>query len=146
MALVLYGVFQMLIILVGRIGSFDARYMISSRYAFDTKFVLIGDLCIMAMCFGSMYNGFEYHINKWGRVVCLSCVILMIGGILYNDCIEYKKAPYRRIYLENMVEIMDNADRLDDEELAPLQADPNAIRKGVEIMKKYQIGIYKYEK
>lgn len=143
-ALLLYGGFQMIIIIGGRLSRFDASYLMSSRYACDTKFVLVGDLCIFAYYLSMVMNT---KINNKGRMIRFSgifCIICMLLFLMGNNAVELKKAPYRKIYLEEMMTKMDDIENVTDEELAGFQADANYVRQGIEIMQKNHLGIYKY--
>ena len=68
---------------------------------------------------------------------------MLFVGLLSSYSKEWKIAPYRKIYCENLVEGINNIDNLSGDDFAPYQSDEQYVRKGVEIMKKYKLGIYR---
>ena len=79
------------------------------------------------------------------KIICYGSALFISIGIFLTDYKEIKIQNYRKIYCDNLINMMLNIEEYSDDELAVFQAgDPNLVRDGVELMKKYKLGIFHY--
>ena len=140
MLLMLY-VFSLIVELyLGRGTGFGVDYMMSSRYCYDTKLIAIADIWILMRYNGKCISG---NIKK---ITINTAVILIFVVTMHTNYIEYKIGPARKLYFNDLIKKMYEIETLDDEELQNFQDSPDAVRDGVEIMKKYKLGVFYYDK
>lgn len=119
-------------------------YLASSRYTYETGMGLLG---VAFVCILEAADWFKNRRKDCLKRYILSVVILcgVLGGIIFSAKVEWDVAPYRKIYMENLQEMALHIDAYSDEELAGFQANsPELVRDGIELMKKYELGIFKY--
>lgn len=135
MMLCAYGLLSIVIIIYGRVGSFDLMYLTSSRYTCETSLILVGIALTYCMCF---------FVNR-GKYQTLPLLIILIVFIGYADYTEFNIAPNRGLYKDNLVEMMSDINYYEDNELAVFQSDSQLVRTGITLMKKYKLNIF-YDK
>ncbi|MBR2852684.1 MAG: hypothetical protein IKE81_00020 [Clostridia bacterium] len=136
----LYVFFLVAELLMGRGNIFSVRYLASSRYLFDFNLIVIADVWIILQSLRQ--EGKQKPILK----KCLSCALMIylgLGALLVYSS-EWKTAPYRKLYYDNLAETLIHADEATDEQLLYYQDDVESVRKGIEIMKKYDLGVFRY--
>ena len=63
-----------------------------------------------------------------------------------TDIAELKRAPYRKQYDDNLIQMMFQIEEYPDDELYLFQANsPEMVRSGIDIMKKYHLGVFRGE-
>lgn len=141
--LLAYGLFQIISIMIGRIGAYSAEYLISSRYSYDTKWILVADICIIAIWTTKIdKNVMIVTQDRLKILTIITCLFFILMGILVNNRTEISIAPYRKQYFNNMIEKMIKIETLSDDDLADFQADPSDVREGINLMKEYKLGIF----
>lgn len=141
--LILYSFINIALIIYARIHVFDLVYIISSRYTVETTIGILGVLLILA------YNILTYKskndkkdkpiFNKY-----LFFMMIITIFLLYTGLTEIKTGPYRKLYGDGLVKIMVDIENYEDSELTPFQAtEEHMVRDGVELMKKYELGIFR---
>ncbi|MDD3138292.1 MAG: hypothetical protein PHX08_04880 [Lachnospiraceae bacterium] len=141
--LLAYGFFQIISIMIGRVGAYSAEYLISSRYSFDTKWILVADICIVAIWISRKDKNITVLTHDRLKILTIViCLCFILIGILANNRNEKSIAPYRKQYFNNMIEKMIKTETLSDNDLTDFQADPNDVREGINLMKKYKLGIF----
>lgn len=122
-------------IFLGR-ASYGINYLTSSRYMTDSIFVIWADIIVLSLIIDKVTN-----IRTKITVACI--LIGMVSSVIFIDAKELMIAKYRKIYCDNLIEMMHNIESYSDEELAPFQAtSPEMVRRGVKIMQKYELGVY----
>lgn len=77
------------------------------------------------------------------KIMSYFLIGILCLGTFYADITELKISKYRKIYYDNLIEMMLNLDDYTDDELTPFQAQmPEQVRNGVMLMKKYRLGIF----
>ena len=140
MMLIAYVVILICELYVGRGRTHGVQYLSSSRYCFDYNWIIVGDLWIVN-------QSLSENIEKKGQFckgLRYAFVALVIGSVLFVNAVEWKKAPYRKVYFNNLVDKVMHVDELSDEELLPFQDDAVSVREGIKIMKKYKLGVFHY--
>lgn len=137
--LYIYSCFFYGMIFLGRSG-YSVEYLASSRYITDSSFAMIADMMVIFLLM---------DINKQAQKKAILKVFVLIAsaffavGIISTDIREIRIAPYRKEYCDNLIEMMKDIDNYTDEELAPFQASsPEMVRDGVELMRKYKLGVF----
>lgn len=138
-----YSVGAMGLIYLGRAGRFGLDYAYSPRYVGESNFVLLAFLWIVFLYLSEKEKITTISI-KGLKYVLLSGLMIISIGILSSDYKEFKIAPYRKIYGENLIQSMLQVESLESDDFAPFQAKEENVRKGIEIMKKYDLGIFYY--
>lgn len=124
-------------IFLGRSGN-GIEYLISSRYIIDSLFAILADIlvltCVLSQC---------KRKKKYSIVLGSIMILFFLVGVLKADYEEVKRAPYRKQFDDNLIQIMMQIDDCSDDELNSFQANsPEMVRSGVDIMKKYHLGIF----
>lgn len=128
-------------IFIGRSGN-GIEYLASSRYITDAIFALLADLLVVTIILADAHQKKQKYIS----VISYIIIALFFSGIISTDVDEIKRAPYRKQYADNLIEIMLDIDNYSDEDLAVFQAQsPEQVRHGVELMKKYKLGVFYYD-
>lgn len=143
LALMAYTACIILVISYGRIPMFGVNYVISSRYVCDTTIGLAGMLWIFLY---ELDNVSWYKEKIWAVVKGTTCVFAMLYLVLclrYSYKIEMGIAPYRKMYCESLIRTIQNNEVLTDSQAAPFQSDTALVNKGLELMRKYHLGIFK---
>jgi len=141
MTLITYTISNIILIFYARASVFNLEYLASSRYVCETTLGLIGVLWILIdALLGEVKQGEAKKYIKAGN----SLGILFIFIFLVNSVVvETHTAPYRKINHEKAIGIMINIESVDDESLGIFQAgNPQYVRNGVALMKKYHLGIF----
>ncbi len=134
----LYGVISIGVIVFTRVPEFGAEYAVSSRYVVDTTFSLIGLLVMLFMIVQDSKLGL--------RIMAVSFCGFTVCALICCAVSEYKIAPNRAEYSNNLAIMMNDIDNYSDEELAVFQASTAQIaRGGVEILKKYNLSVFNSE-
>lgn len=127
-------------IFLGRSG-FGIDYLLSSRYITDSSLAIIADIIVIVMLVKEADKR-KMMIN----ILSICTATFIVVGIISTDIKEINMAPYRKIYDDNLIEIMLNIDQYADEDLGGFQAQsPQQVRDGIEIMKKYNLGVFRYK-
>ena len=133
-----YGLFSLPIIIYGRLSVFDLHYLMSSRYACETRLIWVG--CAMVF---SMYLIKEARKRK--KVGATLVVTALACITLYADMVEFQIAPYRGTYKENLIDIVTSdgiETETDDDIFTPFQSKPQIVKESVVLMKKYDLGVF----
>lgn len=139
-----YSVGAMGLIYLGRMGKYGIDYAFSSRYVCETNVALLGFIWIAAIYISDIFRN---NSRKKAINYCVAAVsLLLLVGVVSSDYKEWKIAPYRKIYGENLIQSMKNVDSLTEEEFAPFQSTEEYVRGGIDIMKKYDLGMFYYDK
>lgn len=132
---IIYGM-----LFIGRTGD-GVSYLMAPRYAKEAVFVFIADIVVI--------NLILEHFKESRKKLRFMYAASIATAILFNVCIlsadvrEVHMAPYRKVYCDNLIQIMLNTDEYSDDEMYVFQADsPDQVRSGVEIMKKYNLGVF----
>lgn len=141
-----YSVGAMGLIYLGRAGRFGLDYAYSPRYVGESNFVLYALTWIIFMYITEKSEAIVISKNKVCvfKALLLSSIILMVVGILNSDYTEWNIAPYRKVYGQNLVKNMLEVERLTSDDFAAFQSEEEIVRNGIEIMKKYDLGIFYY--
>ena len=140
--LICYTFCNMGCIYIGRFREFGLKGMTSSRYVVDTTLGLIGVIWIFAIAV------MDYSKDSEKRNISSAClytfpVIIIAIGISLTNLKEQEISIYRCSYFRDLITKMINIDTLPDEELKQFQANSTEmVRKGVDIMKKYRLGVF----
>lgn len=127
-------------IFLGR-GGFGTEYLLSSRYITDSSLAIIADVIVIVM----LIKGAEKH-KILTNILSICAVVFIMIGIFSTNIKEMRMAPYRKIYDDNLIEIMLDIDNYSDDDLGGFQAQfPQQVRDGVEIMKEYHLGVFNYK-
>lgn len=146
MTLIAYAVSNMILIIYARSSVFGPEYLAASRYVCETTLGLIGVLWILSDAFmGGVKKGkIKKHIIKVG---CIIGILFVFISLIQSAVIETHTAPYRKIYDEKAIGIMLNIQSVSDDNLGVFQAgNPEYVRNGVKLMKKYHLGIFHSDK
>lgn len=132
--LIMYTLIFCVLILVGRLN-YGIDYGMSSRYMNETQYGLIGVLWIISLLFdiSNEKKRYSYYIT--------SVVIFVILGQLSTNFFEWQKGPYRKIAYERMRTIALKSTLTEDDTII-FQSDPYITRKGIEILKKYNLNVF----
>ena len=146
MLLIISTIAIVFVIWVGRGERFNIWYLASSRYICDTKMMMVADIWIM-MLYLQTKQMEKKDKKEWVKCIAnIGLVIVMLSGIIITDKMEWDIKGYRKAYYNQIIEKMRNIDSLKEEEFANFQANnPDMVREGVAIMKKYKLNIYYYE-
>ena len=140
-----YSVMLLGILMIGR--PLGKEWFLNSWYTIHAKSLPIG--CVWILFYDCMSNlrGASVKIRR-GMAVVSSIVILVgvtfgfrftLGGSLHTKK-EYEQAlPY--LYAESIEELQ----KVTVNGLTPLFATPEATMRGIDIMRKYNLGVYRYE-
>lgn len=142
-----YSVGAMGLIYLGRMGKYGIDYAFSSRYVCETNVALLGFIWIVAIYISDFFKNETTSKKKVMKcsAVAVSMIVLLIG-VVSSDYKEWEMAPYRKIYGENLIQSMKNVELLTAEEFTPFQSTEEYVRCGIDIMKKYDLGIFYYNK
>lgn len=137
-----YTFCNMVCMYVSRFHEFGAKGMTASRYVVDTTLGLIGVIWIFSIAI------MDYLKNSGKKYIWKSClytlpVFMIVFCISLTNIKEQEISIYRCAYFRELVTKMINIDRIPDEELSQFQANSEElVRKGVDIMKKYRLGVF----
>lgn len=133
-------------------GMFGVEYLSASRYSCETIMGIIG-VCYILIEYAI---NIEFNIIKENRKkvvlygISIISIVLIVLSLVFSYIVEFLGASQRKDYQNNLVNIMLNIDDYSNEQLAVFQAnDPEQVRNGVYLMKKYKLGVFKdfdYEK
>lgn len=142
--LIVYSGINILVIYFARAGIYGIGYLISSRYSCETICGIIGIVYILIYTFIDEYSNLEK--NKFidvTRLIGLTLIFLILSA---SYSAEYAFSSNRKEYMKNLIVMMKNIEDYTDEDLEVFQAnDPVMVRNGIKLMKKYNLGIFKYE-
>lgn len=142
--LYLYTLFIMVIVWVSRAGTYDINYLTSSRYTCETGWLLIADIFIVGVVLSNV--AMKKKVKKITKCVSLVIIAVIVINVTVSDVKEIKIAPYRKIYANELIQKMYIINELADEDLIQFQSPSvDYVRTGVDIMKKYHLGVFKYE-
>ena len=143
--LMAYTACAILVIAYGRIPMFGASYVISSRYVCDTTLGLAGIFWIYIYEIQALINEkLKRRIAGVAKlVVCFAGMIMIIVSLRYSYNTEMTIAPYRKIYQENLIKIMQSNETITEEQARNFQSETELVNQGVELMKKYHLGVFK---
>lgn len=145
MALYSYSLGCMGLVFIGRAGTFGIDYAFSSRYVCETNVALIGLWLIAGISIEETFKTVkDYKLVVKEKKIVIGIAILLGVCILHSDINEWKTAPFRKQYGEQLIENIYNINELEDEDFIPFQAREQDVRNGIEIMKKYHLGIFYY--
>ena len=129
---------------VGRANNFDLAYLASSRYICETLWFLIADLWIILNL-----NSYKFkYLNVKTIIKFFSvCFLVSIFTVnFYSNKNEWNTAIYRKEYLENLNNYILDIENVSDEDFKNFTVDKEVIKRDVEIMKKYKLGIFQYNR
>lgn len=126
---------------LGRLGQFDLSYLRTSRYVCESGMGMVAAIYSLYIMYCYDISNLENRkkVNK-RSIVALS--LLLFFGVFYTKSylLEYRTAPFRKEYDEELVKKINNIEKYKDDELNAFQADASFVRNGVEIMKKHKLG------
>lgn len=130
-----FGMFYGMIFL-GRTSD-GIGYLTASRYMTDSIFAIWADLIVLFLM-----------VEQISKVIIKRIAIFILAGMIVStiwiDISELKVAKYRKIYCDNLIEMMFNIEEYSDEELKPFQATtPEMVRHGVRIMQEHELGVFR---
>ena len=134
---VAYALIMSVAVSFGRVTVWGSKIMTSSRYVTESVIGIIG---VIWMSY-DLYASRERKKVAWIRPVACSvtAILLMISVIEAENAI----APYRRIYNENLHEMMTHLEDYSDDQLASFQANsPEYVRYSVEFFEEYGLSIF----
>ncbi len=133
----IYLAIFIVMILMGR-NTNGVEYLSASRYICDSSMGIISDVIIL-----SFYLSKSKIVFVKRKIMSYFLIGILCLGTFYADITELKISKYRKIYYDNLIEMMLNLDDYTDDELTPFQAQmPEQVRNGVMLMKKYRLGIF----
>ena len=141
-SLISYALINMLFIYYARVPIFGLNYLVSSRYSFETGLGILGITLIVIN-----YILSEKSINRqdFNSFICTSILFVIVSLLTCSFGVETKIAKYRKAYQNNLVDMMVNIDDYFDSELSVFQANsPEQVRNGIQLMERYNLGIFKY--
>ena len=142
--LICYAFCNMGCMYISRFREFGLNGMVASRYTVDTTLGLIGVIWIFSLL---LFEYIQQPKRKFSFKVglCVSSVAAILLSISLTNMKEQQISVYRCAYFRELVNKMENIEMLPDEELNQYQANsPEMVRNGVQLMKKYHLGIYKH--
>ncbi len=129
-------------IFMGRSG-YGIGYLSASRYTRDASYALIADIIVIILLFKHEFK--EIRVKRAINVYAVLVIIMFYLGIASIDAKEMYIAHHRKDYCNELITMMQDLSSYSDEELGAFQANnPQQVRDGVEIMKKYKLGIFHY--
>lgn len=146
--LMAYTACSILTISFGRIPMFGVTYTTSSRYVCETTLGLIGLIWIIwyEMCYQFKKLMQQQKVTKAMSFVklsvCFAGVLFILHQFDISNETEMATAPYRKIYQENLIEKMESGKELSDGDIAMFQSERKYVEEGIEIMKKYKLGVF----
>lgn len=108
--LLLAGVGNHAVVLVSRYIFLKDTYGMSSRYTLQYQIGLLGIILTM----GFLWN---YKLSKGMKLFALLFCCLIFVGHMQTNYDEYKKAPYREAYAENIAQVARDYQNVDDDTL-----------------------------
>lgn len=142
-----YSAGVMGLVYLGRSARFGLDYAYSPRYVGESNFVLYALIWIVFMYISEQLEAKDIRsksLNVLVKTILISCVIFICLGILNSDYKEWKIAPYRKIYGQNLVQSIFEVDTLEEKDFVAFQAEEDVVRSGIDIMKKYDLGVFYY--
>jgi len=143
--LILYNFLYISIIYYGRGLHFNHLYLAASRYTTETTLGLIGILWIFLNVILEEINFKTIVKRNYLRISSIS-VSLIIIGLITTIYFESKIGPYRGKLFEICKNILLKIDYTSDDELSIFQDAYGSVRIGVDILKKYNLGIFRTNK
>ena len=143
--LYIYYLLFYLMLYVGRSG-YGEYYFLSPRYIFDSSLMILSLVFITFINLQQIYCSFnKIKLAKIKAVICLISLFFVLFGIIYCDNQEKQISVHRKVYCNNLINKMYNLHDVSDEQLSDFQSNPNLVRNGVVLMKKYKLGVFKYD-
>lgn len=133
-----------LLVLAARWVFERSSYGMSSRYALQYQIGIIGIILTIGLVFGQRVKEKRWVFAE--KTAALLLTILLLMGNVYTTCKELEKAPYRRLYTEDLKEAALHYEEIEDEELARLfqySHGPEKIRQALGILKEQQWNVYR---
>lgn len=144
--LISYSCLSIAVIIYGRMNSFNLEYLAASRYVCETTFGLIGMLFIFVNYFILIRSNNKIESKKSQNTyivinnIIVGVIILLLSISAFT---EIRTAPYRKIYEQNLIDMLLNLENKTDDELVVFQAGkPDYVRHGALLMKKYHLGVF----
>lgn len=140
--LICYTLVNMGCIYISRFSDFGLNGMTASRYTVDTTIGLIGVVFILSLWSLKYLLKVNTLILK-KFLFCLLPILLITTCLIKTNCKEHYIGSYRCDYYRDLIFTMENIENYKDEELGKFQANSTEmVRKGVELMKKYKLGVF----
>lgn len=135
-----YSFFVFILVMIGRYSGWD--WFANPWYTVHTKLGLIGSVWILG--YGLNHKKIE---KKNHHIIICSCLSILLIGIVFGNFNELKRVKYERAYyLEKQkylfVEEI-NELPVDSNGNTPLLHNPETTMKSIEILRKYNLSIYK---
>lgn len=145
-ALMGYTFCAMGIIYLGRVDKYGIDFAFFSRYVCESNFAALGAIWIVFMCIAD-YKQENSNDNKKiiQKVILLIGAVMIVIGIVSSDYKELKMASSRKEYGKNLIEDIYRIDQLSDEDIEHFQSQRDFVVNGVDIMKKYKLGVFQYQ-
>lgn len=133
----IYALILSVAISVGRVTLFGAGSLAASRYVVETGIGLVGTVWMTY----SVAVEHPFKKIKWAKyTVCVYLVIAMLSSAAAE---EMEMAPYRKIYNDNLAEMMTHLEDYTDDELGVFQANsPDFVRYCVEFFKENNLSFF----
>lgn len=133
--LIVYANITILIITVNR-SSFGLNYGLTSRYTTSTIIGLVGSIIVFLYCFVNKKDKKLRNLN----ILVISFIMLCLGT---TNLLEWKIAPFRKKYYENLEVMALNPKLYGKNELALFQAGSvDYVYDGFDVFKKYKLNIF----
>lgn len=138
--LILYTLFVGLLLSYGRGSVYGAVSMSASRYAYQSKLGLIGIMMFFSNKLTIKNYTFIYRLKYILKIIV---PFFIIFAMMYSLVLGWNDGRRRRMHFDNLIQCMYNIENLSDDDLMPFQAgDPMYVRKVVQYMKIYQLGVF----
>lgn len=129
-----YAFVSIVVIMMGRISAFGVISLGSSRYVVETTVGIMG----MVQIYWSLLDD-KKIVSMLSSGLLIAIVML---PMCYSNRIERGVGVYRKIYNDNMKELLINIDNVEDEDLAIFQAPAQQVRACASVMKKYKLSVW----
>ena len=135
-----YAVCAMGLIYMGRMDVYGLSYAFAPRYVCETNVAFIGFIWISAIY---VSDSSEKRLFSTKKMINFICMMILIVGVLVSDYQQWRIAPYRKIYGENLIQGMYHIEDLSDEDFQAYQDGREQVINAVQVMEKYKLGIYR---
>lgn len=135
------------LVCLGRFNMYGIDFAYTSRYVCETNVSLLACVYIISINHnykaGKELNG-TFFRGKIKNPFLKSALIIFLIMLLHADFLEFQTAPFRKNYNERLIEYAKNIDNVTSEEIALFQCDEEQVRSGIEKMRRYKLGVFKY--
>ena len=137
-----FGGISIAVICYGRIGTFGANYIASSRYTVEKNFGLLGLSWLLCEVGGHIHVEKKLKRIVFGMVAMAICCT-MVYFLVLSAAEEWKIAPYRGAYYTQLANIMRNIDSYADDQLTVFQSDAVSVRGAIKFLAENHLSIFR---